>query len=89
MRRYDVFTIREPLNNAIAHQDYGKHARIEIVEYEDEKLMFRNHGVFLPGSVEDVVENDFPESKYRNPFLVEAMRNVKMGSPCASTRNGS
>lgn len=78
MRRYDVFTIREPLNNAIAHQDYGKQARIEIVEYEDEKLMFRNYGEFLPGSVEDVVENDFPESKYRNPFLVEAMRNVKM-----------
>lgn len=78
MRRYDVFTLREPLNNAIAHQDYGKQARIEVVEYEDEKLMFRNYGDFLPGSVEDVVENDFPESKYRNPFLVEAMRNVKM-----------
>lgn len=78
MRRYDVFTLREPLNNAIAHQDYGKQARIEVVEYEDEKLMFRNYGEFLPGSVEDVVKNDFPESKYRNPFLVEAMRNVKM-----------
>lgn len=78
LRRYDVFTIREPLNNAIAHQDYSKHARIEIVEYEDEKLSFRNYGQFLPKSVESVVKNDFPESKYRNPFLVEAMRNVKM-----------
>lgn len=77
-RRYDVFTIREPLNNAIAHQDYSKQARIEIVEYEDDKLLFRNYGEFLPDSVEDVVKNDFPESKYRNPFLVEAMRNVKM-----------
>lgn len=78
LRRYDVFTIREPLNNAIAHQDYSKQARIEIVEYEDEKLVFRNYGEFLPESVESVVKNDFPESKYRNPFLVEAMRNVKM-----------
>lgn len=76
--RYDVFTIREPLNNAIAHQDYSYGARIEVIEYEDEKLMFKNHGVFLPSSVESVVENDFPESIYRNKFLVEAMRNVKM-----------
>ena len=78
MLRYDVFTLREPLCNCIAHQDYAKAARIEVVEYEDEKLMFRNYGHFIPASVEDVVKNDFPESNYRNPFLVEAMRNVKM-----------
>lgn len=76
--RYDVFTIREPLCNAIAHQDYSLSARIEVVEYEDERLRFKNHGTFLPLSVESVVENDFPESRYRNKFLVEAMRNVKM-----------
>lgn len=78
MRRYDVFTLREPLCNAIAHQDYTKAARIEVVEYEDEKLIFRNYGQFLPSSVEDIVERDFPESRYRNRALVEAMRNVKM-----------
>ena len=78
MNRYDVFTLREPLNNAIAHQDYSKMARIEIIEEEDEKLSFRNHGQFIPSSVEDVVNKDFPESFYRNPFLVEAMRNVNM-----------
>lgn len=76
--RYDVFTIREPLCNAIAHQDYALSARIEVLEYEDERLVFKNHGTFLPESVEYVVENDMPESKYRNKFLVEAMRNVKM-----------
>lgn len=78
MLRYDIFTLREPLNNAIAHQDYCKTARIEVVEVEDEKLMFRNYGQFIPKSIEVVVTNDFPESRYRNPFLVEAMRNVKM-----------
>lgn len=78
MMRYDVFTLREPLNNAIAHQDYSKQAYIEVVEYEDEKLLFRNHAHFIPESVESVVSNDFPDSQYRNPFLVEAMRNVKM-----------
>jgi len=76
--RYDVFTIREPLCNAVAHQDYSLSARIEVVEYEDERLLFKNFGTFLPLSVESVVKNDFPESIYRNKFLVEAMRNVKM-----------
>lgn len=78
MLRYDVFTLREPLCNCIAHQDYGRRTRIEIIENEDESLMFRNYGDFLPKSVEDVVKHDFPESEYRNPFLVEAMRNIKM-----------
>lgn len=78
MMRYDVFTMREPINNAIAHQDYSMQARIEVLEYEDEKLVIQNHGHFIPISVEDVVEKDCPESVYRNPFLVEAMRNIKM-----------
>ena len=78
MMRYDPFTIREPLNNCIAHQDYTMGARIEVVEYEDEKLIFRNAGTFIPNSVEKVVMNDCPESVYRNPFLVEAMRNLGM-----------
>lgn len=78
MQRYDVFTLREPLCNCIAHQDYGRKTRIEVIEHEDESLLFRNYGEFLPSSVEDVVEHNFPESEYRNPFLVEAMRNVKM-----------
>lgn len=78
MMRYDPFTIREPLNNCIAHQDYTMGARVEVVEYEDEKLIFRNAGTFIPNSVERVVMNDCPESVYRNPFLVEAMRNLGM-----------
>lgn len=78
MLRYDMFNIREPLNNAIAHQDYTKCARIEVVEYEDDHLVFQNHGTFLPQSVEEVVNKDCPESIYRNRFLVEAMRNLNM-----------
>lgn len=78
MSRYDAFTLREPLNNAIAHQDYSRGCHIDVVEYEDEKLCFKNAGQFIPESIEAVVTNDFPESHYRNPALVEAMRNVKM-----------
>lgn len=76
--RYDAFSIREPLNNAIAHQDYSKGARINVVEFEDDHLVFSNYGSFLPKSVEKVVLNDSPEEVYRNPFLVEAMKNLNM-----------
>ncbi len=78
MLRYDMFNIREPLNNAIAHQDYTKRARIEVIEFEDDHLVFQNAGTFLPKSVEDVINKDCPESIYRNTFLVEAMRNLNM-----------
>lgn len=76
--RYEPFIIRESLNNAIAHQDYSKGARINVVEFEDDHLVFSNYGSFLPKSVEDVVLKDTPEEVYRNPFLVEAMKNLDM-----------
>ncbi|MCQ2221922.1 MAG: putative DNA binding domain-containing protein, partial [Prevotella sp.] len=76
--RYDIFTIREPVCNMIAHQSYESGARMEVVEWEDEKLMFRNYGTFIPNSIEQVIRNNYPESNYRYPFLVEAMRNIKM-----------
>ncbi len=76
--RYEPFIIRESLNNAIAHQDYSKGARINVVEFEDDHLVFSNYGSFLPKSVEEVVLNDTPEEVYRNPFLVEAMKNLDM-----------
>lgn len=78
MLRYDIFNLREPLHNCIAHQDYTKCARIEVVEIEDDRLIFQNHGQFLPESVESVVRKDCPESVYRNRFLTEAMRNLNM-----------
>jgi ATP-dependent DNA helicase RecG len=76
--RYEPFNIREPLNNAIAHQDYTKSAYINVVEFEDDHLVFSNYGSFLPKSIEDVVLRDTPEETYRNPFLVAAMKNLDM-----------
>lgn len=76
--RYEPFNIRELLQNCIAHQDYTKGARINVVEFEDDHLVFSNYGRFIPRSVETVITNDSPEEYYRNPFLVEAMRNLNM-----------
>lgn len=75
--QYEPFTIREAINNCIAHQDYNLGGRINVVEMDDE-LMFTNKGIFIPGSVEKVVIENAPEEKYRNKFLSEAMFNLKM-----------
>lgn len=74
---YDPFVIREALNNAIAHQDYGYHGMINVVEMDD-RLVFTNKGSFIPDNIHSVLENDAPEEKYRNPFLVGAMVELKM-----------
>jgi ATP-dependent DNA helicase RecG len=76
--KYEPFVIREALNNCIAHQDYEKCGRINVIEIEDEKIIFTNLGEFIPGSVEKVVMEDAPGETYRNPFLVTAMFNLKM-----------
>lgn len=75
--QYEPYTIREALNNCIAHQDYTKHGRINVVELEDQ-LVFTNLGSFIPGSVERVVKENAPEEHYRNRFLATAMFNLKM-----------
>ena len=67
--KYEPFVIREALNNCIAHQDYSKSGRINVIEIEDEQLIFTNYGTFIPGSVEKVVSDDAPEEYYRNKFL--------------------
>ncbi len=75
--KYEPFSIREAINNCIAHQDYTKGARINVIEMEDQ-LIFTNYGSFIPGSVEKVVIDDAPEEFYRNRFLATAMFNLKM-----------
>jgi ATP-dependent DNA helicase RecG len=75
--QYEPYAIREALNNCIAHQDYTRGGRINIIEQEDQ-LIFTNIGAFIPGSVEKVVMEDAPEEQYRNKFLANAMFNLKM-----------
>ena len=75
--QYDAWVIRETLHNAIAHQDYTLGGRINVVE-EPESLLFTNVGVFLPGSVEEVIRRDAPPEIYRNRFLAEAKVNLSI-----------
>ena len=75
--QYDPGVIRETLHNCIAHQDWSKGGKVNVVE-EPSSLLFTNVGEFLPGSVEEVVVRDAPPEVYPNRFLAEAMVNLNM-----------
>lgn len=70
--QYDPWVIREALHNSLAHQDYGRHGRVVVVEFPD-RVLVSNVGAFLPGNIETVIRQDAPRAIYRNPFLADAM----------------
>ena len=75
--QYDSWVVRETIHNCIAHQDYTRAGRINVIE-EPERLLFTNLGEFLPGSVEEVIRRDQPTEHYRNGCLAAAMVNFGM-----------
>ena len=75
--KYDTESILEALYNCIAHQDYTKNGRIVVTERRDE-LVFSNQGSFYEGNYKDYFEGKKTPDRYRNPFLVQAMVNLKM-----------
>ncbi|PLX20797.1 transcriptional regulator [Candidatus Parcubacteria bacterium] len=75
---YDPYIIREALNNCIAHQDYTMGGKINVVEFEDRKLVFSNKGSFIPENINNVISLDAPEPKYRNKFLAQAMVSLNL-----------
>ena len=75
--KYDNEVILEALHNCIAHQNYAENARIIVIERENE-LEFRNSGGFYDGTYEDYITGERIPIKYRNPFLAQAMANIKM-----------
>ena len=75
--KYDTETILEALHNCIAHQDYTQNARIIVIERENE-LEFSNSGSFFEGTYEDYITGERIPKHYRNPFLAQAMANIKM-----------
>lgn len=76
--QFDAYIIREALNNCVAHQDYTLGGKINLIERDDGVLIFSNSGNFIPGTIEKVIESDAPESRYRNPFLANAMVDLNM-----------
>ena len=75
--KYDTRSILEGLHNCIAHQDYTKDERIIVTEERD-RLTFENAGNFFDGNYEQYVLGTRTPRRYRNPFLMKAMVNLKM-----------
>ncbi|MGM0485450.1 MAG: RNA-binding domain-containing protein [Planctomycetota bacterium] len=75
--QYDPWVLRETLHNCIAHQDYTRGGRINVIE-KPGSLLFTNLGKFIPGSVEEVITRDAPQEYFANPFLANAMVNLNM-----------
>lgn len=75
--QYDPWVLRETPHNCIAHQDYRRGGRINVVE-SPEAVLFTNLGSFIPGTVEEMIQRDAPPEMYRNHFLAQAMVNLNM-----------
>ena len=74
--KYDTRVILEALHNCIAHQDYTRQERILLTETVD-RLTFENAGAFFEGAAEDYFSVEKTPSRYRNPWLAQAM--VQLG----------
>lgn len=75
--KYDTRVILEALHNCIAHQDYQLKSRILLTEYVD-RLVFENAGGFFEGKPEDYFSGEQTPSRYRNPWLTQAMVSLNM-----------
>ena len=77
MKQYDDYTIREALHNCIAHQDYTLQQRINFVENPG-FLYYSNAGSFIPGTLENALRNEEPQTYFRNECLCRAMVDFNM-----------
>ncbi len=76
-KQYDMWLLRELMNNCIAHSNYALGGRIYLNENEDQ-ITFKNPGSFLPGSIEIALQQNYNPPFYRNQLLAEAMMKFNM-----------
>lgn len=76
-KQYDMWLLRELLNNCIAHSEYSYGGRIYLNEFED-KIVLTNPGTFLPGKIELVLDPGYNPPFYRNQLLAETMVKLNM-----------
>mgnify|MGYP000848745980 FL=1 len=77
MKQYDDYTIREALHNCIAHQDFTLQQRINFVENPG-YLYYSNAGTFIPGTLENALKNEEPQTHFCNECLCRAMVDFNM-----------
>ena len=75
--KYEPRVVLEALHNCIAHQDYECGERI-VVDETSNQLRFQSGGDFFDGEATEYALTSKVPSKYRNPWLVNAMRSIGM-----------
>ncbi|MBR3787911.1 MAG: putative DNA binding domain-containing protein [Firmicutes bacterium] len=75
--QYDIWLLREILNNSIAHANYQLGGRIYVDEFEDH-IIVTNPGEFLPQRVETVLRPGYNPPFYRNQRLADGMVKLHM-----------
>lgn len=76
-KQYDMWLLRELMNNCIAHSDYTLGGRIYLNELENE-IILTNPGTFLPGTIEIALQKNYNPPFYRNQLLAETMVKFNM-----------
>ena len=77
LAKYETRVVLEALHNCIAHQDYELGERI-VVDEAVNRLTFRSAGAFFDGEATDYAVAGKVPSRYRNPWLTNAMRSIGM-----------
>ena len=75
--KYEIRVVLEALHNCIAHQDYECAERI-VVEETSNQLQFQSGGAFFDGEATEYALTRKVPTKYRNFWLVNAMRSIGM-----------
>ena len=63
-KQYDMWLLKEVINNCIAHSEYTLGGRIYLNEFED-KIIFTNLGSSLPGKIEKVLDPGYNHNRFR------------------------
>ena len=71
-QQYDTWLLRELLNNCIAHSNYRLGGRIYVNEFDD-RIIITNPGIFLPMTIEKVLEPSYNPPFYLNQLLADTM----------------
>ncbi len=76
-KQYDMWLLRELMNNCIAHSDYTIGGRIYLNETED-NVTLTNPGTFLPGDIQTALQKNYNPPFYKNQLLAETMVKFNM-----------
>lgn len=76
-KQYDMWLLRELMNNCIAHSEYTIGERIYWNEFENQ-IILTNPGSFLTGSIEPVLQLSYNPPFYRKQLLAETVVRFNM-----------